>query len=163
MNIARIVDGELRYPYSLGQLRADFPNTSWPAEWALIDLASVGCVEVQAVEPPACGEHQSVEEAAPVLVDGQWRQAWTICDDPPAVPTQVPAHHLRRALRAAGVLASVQAMIDALPPDHDMRDDWQYAPYFRRDAVGIGQAAQMLGLTDEQLDAIFIAAGQVVT
>lgn len=82
---------------------------------------------------------------------------------PPHVPESVPAHHLRRALRAAGMLAAVKSYMDALPDDDEMRESWEYAPYFRRDAVGIEAARVALGLTSAQVDALFVAAGQVVT
>ena len=79
------------------------------------------------------------------------------------VPDSVPAHHLRRALRAAGMLAAVKGYMDALPEDDEMRESWEYAPYFRRDAVGIEATRVALGLTSAQVDALFVAAGQVVT
>mgnify|MGYP000119585361 FL=1 len=82
---------------------------------------------------------------------------------PPPVPEQVPAHHLRRALRAFGMLASVNAYMAALADDDEMRESWEYAPYFRRDAIGIEDARVALGLTVGQVDALFVAAGQVVT
>lgn len=82
---------------------------------------------------------------------------------PPPVPDSVPAHHLRRALRAAGMLAAVRAYMDALPEDDEMRESWEYAPYFRRDAIGIEAARAALGLTVAQVDDLFRLAGQVVT
>jgi len=82
---------------------------------------------------------------------------------PPPVPESVPAHHLRRALRAFGMLAGVTAYMAALPDDDEMRESWEYAPYFRRDALGIESARVALGLTAGQVDALFVAAGQVVT
>lgn len=80
-----------------------------------------------------------------------------------AVAQTVPAHHLRRALSAAGMLAAVDAHIATLPADDLMRIDWAHAPYFRRDALGIEAARVALGLTVEQVEALFVAAGQVVT
>lgn len=89
---------------------------------------------------------------------------WAVEAIPPApVPDSVPAHHLRRALRAAGMLAGVKAYMDALPEDDEMRESWEYAPYFRRDAVGIEAARVALGLTVAQVDDLFRLAGQVVT
>lgn len=82
---------------------------------------------------------------------------------PPAVPESVPAHHLRRALRAFGMLPAVVAYMAALPDDDEMRESWEYAPYFRRDALGIESARVALGLTSSQVDALFRAAGAVVT
>lgn len=82
---------------------------------------------------------------------------------PEPVPDSVPAHHLRLALRAAGMLAAVRAYMDALPEDDEMRESWEYAPYFRRDAIGIEDARVALGLTVAQVDDLFRLAGQVVT
>lgn len=82
---------------------------------------------------------------------------------PPPVPESVPAHHLRRALRAFGMLPGVVAYMAALPDDDEMRESWEYAPYFRRDALGIEAARVALGLTVAQVDALFIAAGNVQT
>lgn len=75
----------------------------------------------------------------------------------------VPAHHLRRALTQFGMRAAVEAHIAALPADDPMRDGWQFAPYFSRAAVGIEAARVDLGLTNEQVDALFAAAGNVQT
>lgn len=75
----------------------------------------------------------------------------------------VPAHYLRRALIQFGMLAAVEAHIASLPADDLMRIDWAHAPYFSRDAVGIEAARVALGLSVEQVDALFVAAGQVVT
>jgi hypothetical protein len=94
----------------------------------------------------------------------RWDDAqWVVEAVPLVVPDSVPAHHLRRALRAAGMLAAVKSYMDALPDDDEMRESWEYAPYFRRDAVGIEAARVALGLTSAQVDALFVAAGQVVT
>jgi len=82
---------------------------------------------------------------------------------PPPVPESVPAHHLRRALRAFGMLPAVVAYMAALPDDDEMRESWEYAPYFRRDALGIEAARVALGLTVGQVDGLFLAAGVVVT
>jgi len=82
---------------------------------------------------------------------------------PPPVPESVPAHHLRRALRAFGMLAAVNAYMAALPDDDEMRESWEYAPYFRRDALGIESARVALGLSVAQVDGLFVAAGQIIT
>ena len=82
---------------------------------------------------------------------------------PPPVPESVPAHHIRRALSAAGLRAQVEAAIAALPEGHEMRDDWEYTPTIRRDSVGVETLRVGLGLTTEQVDDVFRAAGAMVT
>lgn len=114
------------------------------------------------------------------------RKGWTLRPDPPAydpathscawdgaqwvvtaiqvvVPESVPAHHLRRALRQFGMLASVNAYMAQLGDDDEMRESWEYAPYFRRDALGIESARVALGLSAAQVDALFVAVGNVQT
>jgi len=115
------------------------------------------------------------------------RKGWTVRPDPPAydpqtqqiawdgvqwvvsvlpappVPESVPAHHLRRALTQFAMRAAVEMHISMLDEGDPMRDDWKYAPSFRRDAAGIESARVSLGLTNEQVDALFIAAGNVVS
>jgi hypothetical protein len=83
--------------------------------------------------------------------------------DAASAAASVPAHHLRRALRDAGLRDQVEALIASLPTDHALRDDWEYAPHIRRDALGIEQVRQALGLTNDQVDEIFRAAAAVRT
>jgi hypothetical protein len=52
--LARIVNGVVaEYPYSAAQLRAAFPQTSFPADLCGCDLAAFGAVHVVAVPHPA--------------------------------------------------------------------------------------------------------------
>jgi len=107
---------------------------------------------------PSAPSHDTATQTA------RWDGAqWVVEAVPLVVPDSVPAHHLRRALRAAGMLAAVNSYMDALPDDDEMRESWEYAPHFRRDSVGIESARVALGLTSAQVDALFVAAGQVVT
>lgn len=107
---------------------------------------------------PSAPAHDPATHAA------RWDGAqWVVEAIHVVVPDSVPAHHLRRALRAAGMLAAVKGYMDALPEDDEMRESWEYAPYFRRDAVGIESARVALGLTVAQVDDLFRLAGQVVT
>ena len=133
------------------------------------------------------------ERQAPVVTDDPERAAnllrkgWTLRPEPPAydpqtqscawdgsqwvviplphppVPESVPAHHIRRALSAAGLRAQVEGAIAALPDGHEMRDDWEYAPTIRRDSRGVETLRSALGLTPAQVDDVFRAAGGMVT
>lgn len=62
----------------------------------------------------------------------------------------------RLALLAAGLLEVVEAWMAAAPPA--VRIEWEYALEIRRDWPGMTDAASALGLTDAQLDALFVAA-----
>jgi hypothetical protein len=63
----------------------------------------------------------------------------------------------RRALRAAGIYDQVVAAIEQLA-DADLSDAWEYATEWRRSDPWIATLGAGLGLTDGQIDGLFIAA-----
>jgi len=87
--------------------------------------------------------------------------AWSIVDIP--VPESVPAHHLMQALITFGMYNAVETYMAGLAALDPMNIGWTKAPYFRRDAVGINNAAEALELSTEQVDALFRYAGALVT
>lgn len=62
----------------------------------------------------------------------------------------------RRALDEADLLDSVEAYIATAPKA--VQIDWEYASSFRRDYGAITTAGTALGMTDSQIDDLFIAA-----
>ena len=68
-----------------------------------------------------------------------------------------------RALHAAGLLAGIEAAINALdePERSHARIDWEAATEFRRDFPLLVQLAAALGLTAEQVDELFSAAAAI--
>ena len=77
---AKIVDGAVAvYPYTIALLKADHPNTSFPEAMTDAMLQAHGMYSVASSSHP---DHdaaiQSVEEATPTLVDGQWTQTWQV-------------------------------------------------------------------------------------
>lgn len=69
-----------KYPYSAGDLRRDNPQTSFPAQPTDALLAEYGVFPVIRTDIPVVDYTQSVTEADPHLVDGQWVQVWTVSD-----------------------------------------------------------------------------------
>lgn len=66
-----------RFPYTLEELRADNPHTSFPLQMGEEELAAWGVFEVETQSPPAFNEQtESLEPAAPALVDGRWVRKW---------------------------------------------------------------------------------------
>ena len=69
------------FPYSIGNLRRDNPNVSFPRNPSEGLLASYDVFPVVTQAPP---EHDSVtqnlNQATPTLVNGQWLQAWEVTD-----------------------------------------------------------------------------------
>jgi hypothetical protein len=76
---------------------------------------------------------------------------------PPFAP--VTALQARRAMRAAGLYDSVLAAVNAAAATQpDVSDSWEYATVWRRTDSWIGTLGTQLGLTSDQIDALFIAA-----
>lgn len=103
-----------------------------------------------------------------------WHGAWvagaqpTPLPQPPDVPTpsvvQVPAavtmRQARLALLGAGLLDDIDAAINALPsPQKEAaRIEWEYSAEVQRHNGFVSVLAPLLGLTDAQTDALFVAA-----
>lgn len=67
----------------------------------------------------------------------------------------------REAIRRAGLMPQVEALIaDPQTPDL-IRSAWEYALKFKRQSPTILAVAQALGWTDKQLDDLFIEASGV--
>ena len=98
------------------------------------------------------------EDGASVLVP-----AVDLPPAPPVVPAEVTMRQARLALHAAGLLASVEAAIDALPdpPRSAARIEWDHSQTVQRNRGIVQQLGTALGMTSEQLDALFIAAAAI--
>ena len=80
--------------------------------------------------------------------------------EPPVVPEAITMRQARLALLAADLLDSVDAAISSLPsPQREAaRIEWEYATEVRRDSPTMALIGAALGLTEEQIDALFIDA-----
>lgn len=148
-------------------VRADFPQTSFPSALSPQVLAEHGIYPVTQTSPP---EHSAathvVEAAPPAEVDGQWTQQWTIRElTPEEVTDQAAARRAgMRCSRAQGQLALLQAgVLDALDAwvatqsratqiEYAARGEWS------RDWPLVATGATALGLTEAQVDDLFILA-----
>ena len=76
------------------------------------------------------------------------------------VPQSVTMRQARLALLGAGKLAGVTAVINALPsPQKEAAQiEWEYAAMVQRDSGLVPAMATALGMTDAQIDGLFIAA-----
>jgi hypothetical protein len=91
-----------------------------------------------------------------------WRFDGTSFDPPErqaAIPDVVSMRQARLALLAAGLLDSVEAAIAAAPPA--ARIEWEYAADVRRDYGLVLMLAAALGLTEQQLDDLFVTAASL--
>ena len=67
------------YPYSIGQLRKDNPNTSFPKNIPNNVLAEFGVYPVQDTPQPSSDYTKNVTEGTPVN-QGGWKRTWTVAN-----------------------------------------------------------------------------------
>jgi hypothetical protein len=79
--------------------------------------------------------------------------------DPNAVPKAVTMVQARIALRAAGLLDQVNAAVTAA--DDNTRDGWEYSTVLHRHSPTLAGIASTLGLSEAQVDELFLSAAQV--
>jgi hypothetical protein len=78
---ALIENGAVKqYPYGLGQLKADNPLTSFPAQATDEMLSSFGVERVFFATPPELTDTQVLVEGTPVIADNRWTQVFTVRD-----------------------------------------------------------------------------------
>ena len=78
---AKITNGSVdQFPYTVGHLRRDNPNTSFPKRPTDELLASYGMMPVTVTDAPSYDERsQKLTQAAqPVLVNGAWLLQWNV-------------------------------------------------------------------------------------
>lgn len=77
---AKIVNGTVeKYPYSLGQLRKDHFNVSFPKNPSPEVLEEWGMVAVSATPKPSYNPAtQNCDLATPVQQNGKWVEAWSV-------------------------------------------------------------------------------------
>ena len=142
-------------PMTIHEIRAAHTNMSIPNG---ADLTEFGYLPL--VDAPVAPSGHTAQRGNPELVDGAWRYAYTYSLN---VPQAVTMRQARLALLAAGKLTTANAAIAAMPGTEGdaARIEWEYAHEVRRDAALVAGMASVLGLADEQLDGLFIAAAAI--
>jgi hypothetical protein len=75
----RIIDENITYPYSINQLRKDFPNVSIPHEITDEILLTFGMYNVNPTPKPNDYTKNIIEDT-PQLIDGLYYQKWILED-----------------------------------------------------------------------------------
>lgn len=75
---------------------------------------------------------------------------------PPVVPYSVSPRQIRQALTQAGLRSGVEAAVAA--GSQDLKDWWEYATAFERQHSMVIAMATGLGVTEQQLDDLFLLA-----
>jgi len=68
------------YPYTIGNLRRDNPNTSFPKKPSDALLEDFGMFRVTKADRPAYDHTKNIDEGTPVQVNGVWTQVWNVTD-----------------------------------------------------------------------------------
>lgn len=146
-------------------------GNQYPAGWFLDPerRAACGIVDGVAVGPSFDPATQRAQELLPVEIDGVWTQQWEIVNltgeeiiarRKAIVPKSVTMRQARRALLAASLLATVNSTVAGLAGavGDAARIDWEFAQEVYREWPLLVQLAQQIGLSDDQLDALFVTA-----
>lgn len=79
----------------------------------------------------------------------------------PAVPTIVSRFQARAALVKAGHFDAIEAYMATLPITDIQRMAWDEAADFDRSSTTLAAMQQLLGLSDAEVDALFVAADAI--
>jgi hypothetical protein len=72
-----------KYPYTIGDLRKDNPNVSFPAHISDDTLDSFGVVPVLQIESPQVDHTKNLSEGSPQDTSEGWVQVWVVSDASP--------------------------------------------------------------------------------
>lgn len=140
------------------------PVFSFEYAWFLVTDSTAQFVETH--EEGFYNQDMAPEQKQEVL---HWYAAWTppvppeVPAGPPPVPQSVTMRQARLALLGAGLLDDVEAAIAALPsPQKEAaRIEWEYSQEVQRHNGFVSVLAPALGLTDEQLDDLFVQGAKL--
>jgi hypothetical protein len=174
MGYVLVEDGEAT-PYSIQQLRAANPNTSFPKHPSVDSLAEYNVfplnydpqpdfdiVEAGTIEQRVGGEGVD-ENGDPIEGFYGWWQSWTGRNRSPEElrPRMIVSpRQARLALNAAGLLVSVDAAIAAMdePEKTVVSLEWEYATEIQRLSSWVISMGVALGLSEDELDNLFVVA-----
>jgi hypothetical protein len=69
-----------KYSYSIGQLRKDNPQTSFPKNPTAELLADWNVFDVVSIDRPEIDYTKNVREGVPEKINGVWTQVWQVTD-----------------------------------------------------------------------------------
>lgn len=155
----KVTDG-VAQKYSLQALHRANPNVSFPSKPSEALLAEYGVYLL--VEGPKPST-DIVQTGSIQQINGVWTQTYTGRDFTPEekrLNMVVTMRQARLALNQQGLLANVEAAIALIPePDKSQISiEWEYASTVERTSPWISTMASALGLTEEQMDNLFVIA-----
>lgn len=153
------------------EIRAALPHVMFGTSIGEDDLEFVGIFPLHGVAPEV-EAGQIAEPLAVDLVDGQWTQLWTVRymtpeeleAARPSVPQTITIGQGKEALYNAGLFEDVQTAVAAIEdPDTKWRvqNAWNNRPTWERQSPFVLMMADILGLTLEEADQLFIDAAKL--
>jgi hypothetical protein len=147
----------------------DSDTDEFIAGYAQRDWVAISNVPSEPPKPPHNPLTQTVIRDGCELVDGAWQYKWRIdalsaeqiaAAYAATIPQVVTMRQARLALLGAGKLTSVTAAINTLPsPQKEAAQiEWEYSQTVERNRSFVLLLSAALGLTDAQLDALFVTA-----
>ena len=105
------------YPYSLGMLRKDNPNTSFPKQPSVADMAAFNVYPVTEANPTVGDGQRLAKTWTPTLVSGEWvlaHEAVDLTDAEVAAATAVIAANMREKRDALLAATDFYALSDVV-------------------------------------------------
>ena len=136
--------------YTIEDIRQENPNMSIPDG---TDCSSLGFEFLEEVEQPKQDGFYAIE-VAPI----NNKQTWELREIPKEVPQEITPLQSKLQLLEIGLLDEVEALVTA---DRKVQLYWEYASVIERDNEILLMMATSLGMTEEQLDDLFIKANKL--
>jgi len=156
-----------------GELRALFPNTSFPSVLTPQIITDLGFDPVFQTPSPSVPDDLYTQVTG-VEQDskGNWVDKWEIfpksmeqieAERKAKVPHSVTMRQARLALHSKGKLAEVETKIDTLaePMKSQAKITWEYSQVVEREQPFVKLLSGMLGLTEPQTDELFTEAAKL--
>lgn len=140
------------------------------AKAIVVRLAEIDAASVRPARAVASGYGTTADEQIVTALEAEARTLraelrpllppYPAYEAPSLVPVRVTARQAQLCLLQSGYLQQVQAVIDALPPavKAAAQITWDKSLYLDRDNPMLASLAATIGLTDTQIDALFIQA-----
>ena len=136
--------------YTIEEIRQENPNMSIPDNTV---CSSLGFEFLEEVEKPKQEGFYAIE-VAPI----NNKQTWKLVEIPKEVPQEITPLQSKLQLLEIGLLDEVEALVTA---DRKVQLYWEYASVIERDNEILLMMATSLGMTEEQLDDLFIKANKL--
>ena len=136
--------------YTIEDIRQENTNMSIPDN---TDCSYLGYETLIEVEQPKQEGFYAIE-VAPI----NNKQTWELVAIPKEVPQEITPLQSKLQLLEIGLLDEVEALVTA---DRKVQLYWEYASVIERDNEILLMMATSLGMTEEQLDDLFIKANKL--